>query len=99
MAKIVDYFKIITPSTQTAVMQDNQSTMLLAKNGRQSSGRNTRHLEIRYYFVTDNVRQKRLTIEYCPTKDMIADFFTKPIQGRRFMDLRKLIMGEHDEQG
>lgn len=25
MAKIVDYFKIITPSTQTAVMQDNQN--------------------------------------------------------------------------
>ena len=42
------------------VYQDNQSTMLLAKNGRQSSGKSTRHLEIRYYFVTDNIRRNRL---------------------------------------
>ena len=37
------------------VYQDNQSTMLLAKNGRQSSRKSTRHLELRYYFVTDNI--------------------------------------------
>jgi hypothetical protein len=32
--------------TDNVIYQDNQSTMLLAKNGRQSSGKNTRHLEI-----------------------------------------------------
>jgi KUP system potassium uptake protein len=83
--------------TDNVIYQDNQSTMLLAKNGRQSSGKNTRHLEIRYYFVTDNIGRKRVSIEYCPTQDMLADFFTKPLQGALFYKLRKLIMGLPDD--
>ena len=35
------------------IYQDNQSTMLLSNNGRHSSGKKTRHIEIRYYFITD----------------------------------------------
>jgi len=35
------------------VYQDNQSTILLAKNGRASSSKRTRHINIRYFFVTD----------------------------------------------
>ena len=74
------------------VYQDNQSTMLLAKNGRHLSGKSTRHLEIRYYFVTDNIRHNRLSLEYCPTEEMIRDFFTKPLQGALFYKLWSLIM-------
>jgi hypothetical protein len=83
--------------TDNVIYQDNQSTMLLAKNGRQSSGKNTMHLEIRYYFVTDNIGRKRVSIEYCPTEDMVADFFTKPLQGILFFKLRKIIMGLPDD--
>ena len=74
------------------VYQDNQSTILLGNNGRRSSGKRTRHIEIRYYFVTDNVKRKNIRIEYCPTEEMIADFFTKPLQGRQFRKLRRFIM-------
>lgn len=35
------------------VYQDNQSTMLLEKNGKASSSKRTRHINIRYFFVTD----------------------------------------------
>jgi hypothetical protein len=35
------------------VYQDNQSAILLEKNGRASSGKRTRHINIRYFFVTD----------------------------------------------
>jgi hypothetical protein len=62
------------------VYQDNQSAILLEKNGKASSGRCTRHLDIRYFFVTDPVKKGDLRIEYCPTGDMVADFFTKPLQ-------------------
>ena len=81
------------------LLQDNQSTMLLAKKGRQSSGKRTRHLNIRYYFVTDNVKRNRMTIEYCPTEDMLADFFTKPLQGALFRKLRARILNLPDEAG
>ena len=74
------------------VYQDNQSAMLLENNGKMSSSKRTLHLEIRYFFVTDNIGKKHLRIEYCPTDDMIADFFTKPLQGTKFRRFRALIL-------
>ena len=82
--------------TDNVVYQDNMSTMLLARNGTKSSGKKTRHIEIRYYFITDNIRRKTATVEYCPTEDMLADFFTKPLQGSQFRKLRCLIMNSGD---
>jgi len=72
--------------------QDNKSTILLATNGRASVGKRSRHINIRYFFVKDKVANKEMRIEYCPTLDMLADFFTKPLQGNLFYKLRDQIM-------
>jgi hypothetical protein len=72
--------------------QDNKSTILLAKNGRHSSSKRTRHLNIRYFFIKDRVDNGEIRIEHCPTKEMIADYFTKPLQGVLFYQLRDAIM-------
>ena len=74
------------------IFQDNMSSMLLERNGKQSSGKKTRHIEIRYFFIKDNIDRKRVSVEYCPTNLMWADFFTKPLQGSQFRLLRALIM-------
>jgi hypothetical protein len=76
--------------------QDNQSSILLEKNGQLSSTKRTRHLNIRYFFVTDRVRAGQLRIEYCPTGDMWADIHTKPLQGATFTKFRKLILNLRD---
>ena len=34
-----------------------------------------------------------MDIEYCATEDMVADFYTKPLQDKQFYMLRNLIMG------
>jgi hypothetical protein len=72
--------------------QDNQSTMLLEKNGQKSSSKRTRHLNIRYYFITDCIQKGQVTVSYVPTKEMLGDFFTKPLQGYLFRKLRAHIM-------
>eukprot|EP00978_Attheya_sp_CCMP212_P038772 scaffold195564_cov31-Attheya_sp.AAC.1 len=64
--------------------QDNQASMLLEKYGRASSSKRTRHINIRYFFVTDRIANKEVSIKWCPTAEMIADFFTKPLQGTLF---------------
>ena len=64
---------------ENIIYQDNESSMKLENHGRQSSSKKTRHLDICYYFVTDNVKQGMVQIRYCPTGDMTADFFTKPL--------------------
>ena len=76
------------------VYQDNKSTMLLEENGRLSAGKRSRHLNIRYFFVTDMIKKGMIDIKYCPTDDMIADFFTKPTQGGSFKKFRKLIQNQ-----
>jgi hypothetical protein len=64
---------------ENILFQDNQSAILLEKNGKASSGKRTKHINIRYFFVTDRVRNKELSVEWCPTGDMIGDFMTKPL--------------------
>ena len=60
--------------------QDNKSTILLEQNGKRSSSKRTRAINIRYFFLTDQVEKGNLGIEYCPTTEMIGDYMTKPLQ-------------------
>jgi hypothetical protein len=78
--------------SDSVVHQDNKSFILLTENGRKSNSKQTRHLNIRYFFVTDRVEAKELSIKSCPTEEMISDYFTKPLQGALFRKMRDLIM-------
>ena len=73
--------------------QDNKSTILLENNGKLSLGKRTRAINIRYFFLTDQIKQGNVQVEYCPTKDMIGDYMTKPLQGELFYKFKKAIMG------
>jgi hypothetical protein len=75
------------------LFQDDQSAILLEKNGKALSGKCTKHINIRYLFVTDRICNKELTVEWCPTGDMIGNFMTKPLQGTLFQKFRDLLMG------
>ena len=77
----------------SVIYQDNQSSILLEKNGCASSGKRTRHINIRYFFITDRIEKKEVRVEYCPTGEMVADFFTKPLQGVLFCQFQNRIMG------
>ena len=37
-------------------------------------------------------------MKYCPTDMLIADFYTKPLQGRQFTLFRNIILNLGDEQ-
>ena len=73
--------------------QDNKSAILLESNGKKSSGKRTRALNIGYFFLTDQVEKGNVTIEYCPTDDMVGDFHTKPLQGEKFRKFQNEILG------
>ena len=75
------------------LFQDNKSAILLEKNGKASSSKRTKHINIRYFFITDRVKQGDVSLVWCPTGDMIGDFMTKPLQGALFRKFRDQIMG------
>jgi hypothetical protein len=75
------------------ILQDNMSSILLEKNGRASSGKRMRHINIRYYFVADRSNKGECEIEWTPRENMVADYLTKGLQGSEFQRFRDVIMG------
>lgn len=74
------------------VYQDNESAILLEKNGKGSSSKRTRHINIRFFFVTDRINARELSVSHCPTGEMTGDFFTKPLQGALFTRFRNAVL-------
>ena len=79
---------------RNVLYQDNKSAILLEINGKKSAGNRSRALNIRYFFLTDQMEKGNLKIEYYPTENMIGDYMTKTLQGEKLRKFRKSIMGE-----
>ena len=43
----------------------------------------TKHIEVDFHFVRERVARKLLEIRFIPTRDQLADGFTKPLSERR----------------
>ena len=43
--------------------------------------------------MKDRLQSENIEVKYCPTEKMIADFFTKPLQGNLFKRFRDIILG------
>ena len=69
--------------------------MLLEEKGIDSTGKRSRHINIRYFYIKDCLDKGYLSIEHCGTDDMIADIMTKPLQGIKFRKFRRMILNEH----
>uniref|UniRef100_A0AAV1U517 Polyprotein n=1 Tax=Peronospora matthiolae TaxID=2874970 RepID=A0AAV1U517_9STRA len=67
------------------IHEDNQSAIAIAKNdGYQSRAK---HIDIRYHFVREQVKDKIIDLQYTETKSQLADFLTKPISTKKFESL------------
>ena len=75
------------------IYQDNKSAMLLERNGKASSTKRTKHINVRYFFVKDKIAKGEIELEHCPTEIMWADVNTKPRQGQAFIVFRSMLMG------
>jgi hypothetical protein len=82
--------------SDVVIEQDNTSTIQLENNGQASSTKRTRHINIRYFYVTSKIKSGSIRVIYHPTKQMVSDYLTKPLQGSLFRTHRNSIMG-HDE--
>ena len=79
--------------TDNIIYQDNKSVVLLEKNGKASSGKWTKHINMGYFFVTGCIQKGDVSVKWCPTGDMTGDFLTKTNQGSLFKRFRDVIMG------
>ena len=70
--------------------------MNLEVNGTWSSGKRTRHLKTKYFYVTDLIKRNEIDLKYCPTGKMVADYMTKPLVRSKFKQFRKQKMNLPD---
>jgi hypothetical protein len=73
--------------------QYNISAILLEKNGKASSGKRTKHINVLYFFIKDWIGSGEITVKHCPATEMLADHFTKPLQGTMLRKFRAEIQG------
>jgi hypothetical protein len=59
----------------TTLYQDNQSTIIQISKPVIHS--RTRHLDVRFHFIKEQVQQDVIKIQHLPTNQMLADIFTK----------------------
>ena len=78
--------------TLNIIYQDNSSTIKLINNGKASSGKRTRHFDIRLFYVHDLVGRDQVKVECCPSDKMLADCISKPLVGALFKRMRKEIL-------
>jgi hypothetical protein len=48
----------------------------------------TKHIEVRYHFLRDNVEKGTIVLGHVPAQDQLADIFTKPLDQAIFVRLR-----------
>ena len=73
--------------------QDNKSAILVAKNGRLSAGKASRHIHHRFFLIADKIKKGDVPVEHQGTKEMWADGNTEPLQGAGFRLFKSKIMG------
>ena len=73
----------------TLIWCDNQGAIALAKNPVHHA--RTKHIEVQHHFVREKVDNATITLEYCPTEDMLADVMTKALARDRHERLTRAI--------
>jgi hypothetical protein len=71
--------------THVPLQCDNTSAISIAKNPVLHS--KTKHIEVRYHFLRDNVEKEKIALIHVPTHDQVADIFTKPLDQATFTRL------------
>lgn len=86
---LLNELKIFSKNT-TKIFIDNKSAIEYCKNG--GDANRTRHFNIKYHFVRDNIDSKNVELVWVDTKSQLADIMTKPLERGRFELLRSNLM-------
>jgi hypothetical protein len=68
-------------------------------NGRFSSGKKTKHMQAKFFFIKDRIDDGEMIVVNCPTEGMWADILTKPLQGKVFRVMRSKLMNCESDSG
>jgi hypothetical protein len=76
---MIDFLKNLGISVcdSMVINADNQPSIALAKNPVFHD--RSKHIHIQYHYTWDLIKEKHISLNYIPTKEMIADILTKAL--------------------
>ncbi|GMF63074.1 unnamed protein product [Phytophthora fragariaefolia] len=85
---------------QITVFEDNQGAQHLAKS--KAVTQRSRHIDTKYHWLREKVKEGNVQVSYCPSSEMIADHFTNALGAIKFkhfrdeLGVRRVGVLEHD---
>ena len=79
------------------ILEDNQSAIALSQS-KKTHGR-TKHIDVRYHYVRELIRDKVVIVDYQPSENNPSDLFTKQLGSVLFEKHRETVMGHAPIQG
>jgi hypothetical protein len=67
------------------LFEDNEASINMSKNPQEY--KRTRHIQFRYHFLRDLIKQGQIRLTHCPTANQLADIFTKGVSSTRLQEL------------
>ncbi|KAF8748186.1 hypothetical protein RHS01_10997 [Rhizoctonia solani] len=83
--------------TPTLIVSDNLAALALSEES-QFHGR-SKHIDIRHHFMQDLIEKRKVATLYVPTKENLANAFTKALPAPQFSYLMQGIMGKPMSEG
>ncbi|PKA47383.1 Retrovirus-related Pol polyprotein from transposon TNT 1-94 [Apostasia shenzhenica] len=74
---------------KTVIYCDNTSAMAIAKNPVFHD--RTKHIQIKFHFIRDAVKEGLVEFKFCSTENQLADILTKPLTKNKFINQKKEI--------
>lgn len=71
------------------IHEDNEACINLSKNPQEY--KRTRHIQVKYHFIRSLVKANKIKLQYCNTKNQLADILTKGVNGQRLRQICTLL--------
>jgi hypothetical protein len=78
----------------TTIWEDNQRAIAYSQNA--LVGEKTKHIGMKWHFLTDYVEQGTIKLRHLHSYQMVADMFTKPLPRHALTRHRSVILGGID---
>ena len=77
----------------TLLRENNQSAIKLAED--EASHKRTKHIDVKYKYTREQQDMGTIHVEYVPSEENLADFFTKPLARVQFQEMCKRLGLHH----
>jgi hypothetical protein len=78
-----------TGKKKLTISCDNQGAIALSKDNKFHS--RTKHIDLRYHFICEAVKDGKIKVNYIPTDNNVSDIFTKPLPKPKFQRFVELL--------